>query len=111
MKDTKILLGDRLKELGCDRLPPWVLPRLILLVEAEAADVVAKADQQILRRVARVITTKSVAAAFVAGPPASADGEGSKGEAKHPLLPTGFDGLAERAVKHVVGHPSSIATP
>jgi hypothetical protein len=112
MKNVNILLSDRLKEIGCDRLPTWVLPHLLPLIEAEVADVAAKADQQILRRVARVITTKSVAAAFVAGPLASAEGEGSKGEGKATLLlPTGNEGTAKRAAIHVVGHSSSTATP
>lgn len=108
MKDTKSLLADRLKELGCDRIPAWVTPRLLPEVESIVADVTTKADRQIARRIARSVTVKAVAAAFVAGPPAT--GEGSKGEAVKPtLLPTGFDDLAKLGVKTVVGHPQTTA--
>lgn len=87
MKETKILLAQRLAELNCDRVPPWLQARLLPLIEAEAAAVAVKAEQQLNRRVARVITTRSIAAAFLAGAPAQT-GEGSEGEATPPLRPT-----------------------
>ena len=110
MKDTKSLLADRLKALGCDRIPAWVIPRLIPVVESVVADVTAKADRQILRRIAREVTVKTVATAFVAGPPAT--GEGSKGEAVKPsLLPTVNEGIAKLSAIHVVGSTNPTATP
>jgi len=98
MKDAKILLAARLAELNCDRVPSWLPARLLPLIEAEAADVAAKAEQQLNRRVARVVTIKSIAAAFLAGPQASQNnGEGSKGEGEATLLlPTVKTGTTAR---------------
>lgn len=99
MKDrAKILLVQRLAELKCERVPAWLHAHLLPLVETEAAAVAAKADQQLQRRLGRVITVKSIAAAFLAGAPAD-NGEGSKGEATPPLLPTG-----DEAQRQVVPH-------
>jgi len=66
--DTKTMLTDRLTQLQCDRIPAWVLPRLTVLVEAEASTVTAKAEAELRERVARAITVKSIGAALVAGP-------------------------------------------
>jgi len=111
MKNANILLSERLREIGCDRLPAWVFPRLLPLIDVEVADVNAKANQQIQRRVARVVTTKTVAAAFVAGPLASAEREGRQGEDASPLLGptvTSAKGApASCAVGDVVGHSHS----
>jgi len=88
---AKLLLAARLKELRCDRVPPWLYDRLLLSAEFHAAIVADVAEQQLQRRIARAITTKSIAAAFLAGPQASQNnGEGSKGEGEATLLlPTG----------------------
>ena len=94
MKDqAKNLLAARLKELRCERVPDWLHARLLPQVEAEAVTIEAKARQQLTRRIARTITVRTIAAAFLAE--ASANGEGSKGEATPPLLPTGFSGSRE----------------
>jgi hypothetical protein len=87
MKDSKTLLNERLKLLKCDKVPSWLPAHLLPLVEAEITRANNKIEQQMNRRIARIITVNAVAAAFLAGPPA--DGEGSKGEDNvHPLLPT-----------------------
>lgn len=93
MKDqAKSLLTERLSQLHCERVPAWLQARLLATVEAEAASIDAKAQQQLHRRISRVITVHTVAAAFLAGPPAS-NGEGSKGEGANASLlsPTGFE--------------------
>lgn len=92
MKDqAKTLLTERLAQLHCERVPVWLHERLLLTAQLQAALVADKAEQQLKRRIARVITTKSVAAAFLAGPQASQTGEGFQGEGNaSPLGPTGF---------------------
>jgi len=111
--DSKTALTERLQQLHCTRVPEWVQMLLFPVVEAEANALEAKMAQQLRRNVARKITVKTVATAFVAGAPAPAGNKGNRegfqGEATPPLEPTGVDGLAERAVKHVVGHPSTTA--
>ena len=66
--DTKTLLSDRLTNLQCDRLPAWVLPRLVTIVEAEASTVATKAEAELRERIARVVSLKAVSAALAAGP-------------------------------------------
>jgi len=86
MKSSKTLLNERLKALQCETIPAWLPDRLLPLVEKEVASTNDKMGKQLNRRIARTITTKSIAKAFLAGP---AVGEGSKGEAlPPPLLPT-----------------------
>lgn len=87
--EPKTLLAARLLELHCTRVPEWVQARLLPLVEAEARIIETKAEDQLQRHVSRAITIKTVATAFAAGP-LPPIGEGSKGEATPPLLPTVF---------------------
>ena len=114
--ELKSILNKRLADLHCTRVPDWVTERLLPIVEAEATNTEAKAAQQLRRQVARQITVKTVAAAFVAGAPATgASGENREGfqgeSANSPLGPTGNEGKgASRAAVPVVGHPST-ATP
>ena len=68
--EPKNALAQRLKELGCERLPAWVQDRLLPTVEAQAQTVALKAQRQLRRQIARQITVKTVAAAIVAGAPA-----------------------------------------
>jgi len=78
MKDeAKTLLVQRLAELHCERVPSWLHDRLLLTAQLQAAIVADNATNQLRRRISRVITAKTVAAAFLAGPPAG-PGEGSK---------------------------------
>ena len=87
MNDAKIILNERLKTLNCEKLPAWLPLRLLPMVEAEITKTNNKMQQQLHRRIARTITTKTIATAFLAGPPG--DGEGPKGEGSTPPpLPT-----------------------
>jgi len=108
--DSKTVLSERLQQLHCERVPEWVQAELFPLVKAEADALEAKMAQQLRRQIARKITVKTVASAIVAGAPApmgTGDKEGSKGESTTPLLPTGNEGTAKRAVIPVVGHPTT----